>query len=197
MKTDHFKPLPWTKLKRNASCYLPKTTVHAPVNANLPALEVMIDFRRVAPVTISRDVSIDDTNKVMTLCNTRFLLVVDAQGQLLGLVTEAGTKGHRPLAIAYAMGIHPKELVVGDVMINKHDDVEVVHLRDVTHAKVGNILNTLKELSTPFCLVVDHDAEDNHILCGMFSLSQIEHCMGIESQPLKAAKTFSEIVNPP
>ena len=87
-----------------------------------------------------------------------------------------------------------KILVVGDVMVNKHDDAQVMHLSDVTAAKVGNIIATLKELGTPFCLVVDHDAEDNHVLCGVFSLSQIERQMGLELHGEEIAQTFSQVV---
>lgn len=197
MHDDHFKPLPWTKLNRNTSCYLPKTIVHTPVNANSPALEVMTDFRRVSPIAVSRDVSLDEANRLMTLCNVHCLLVIDAQRHLLGLVTEAGTKGHRPLAAAYKMGIRPSELVVANVMIDKHDDAEVIHMEDVIHARVGNVLATLKELAIPYCPVVDHDEDNNHVLCGIFSLSQIERQMGHEPHFVPIAQTFSEIVNHP
>lgn len=197
MQDDHFKPLPWIKFNRNVPCYLPKTAAYTPVDANSPALESMTDFRRVTPVTISRDVSLNEANKVMALCNVHCLLVVDAQRHLLGLVTEAGTKGHRPLAVAYKMGIRPSELTIGNVMIEKHDAAEVMHLTDVIHARVGNVLTTLKELSTPYCLVVDHDKEGDHVLCGLFSLAHIERQMGLESHFVPIAQTFSEIVSHP
>jgi len=195
MQDDQFKPLPWTKLNRNVPCYLPKPLTHTPVSASSPALEVMTDFRHITPVTISRDVSLDDANKAMALCNVHYFLVVDEQRQLLGLVTEAGTKGNRPLAVAYEMDIQPSELVVGNVMIDKHDDAEVLHLADVIPARVGNVLATLRKLATPYCLVVDHDEKNRHVLCGLFSLSQIERQMGLEPQSVEIAQTFSEIVN--
>jgi hypothetical protein len=132
MPDNHFKPLPWTKLRRGVPCYLPKAAVGARVDAQSPALAVMADFRRFAPVTIARDAALDEANRLMTLCNVHYLLVGDEQRQLLGIVTEASTKGHRPLATAHAMGIRPRELVVGNVMINKHDDAEVVHLKDLS-----------------------------------------------------------------
>lgn len=195
MPDTRFKPLPWTRLKRGVPCYLPKmaTTITA-VDANSPALRVMTDFQRMTPITIARDASLDDANRIMALCHVHYLLVADEQRQLQGIVTEAGTKGHRPLAVAHTLGVRPGELVVGDVMIKQHDEVEVMHLRDVHTARVGNVVATLKALGTPYCLVVDHDEEDHHILCGIFSLSKIEREMGL-AQSTEIAQTFSQVVS--
>jgi len=190
MPNAHYKPLPWTRLKRNVSCYLPKTAEHKPVEANSPALSAMTDFRAATPVTISKDASLEDANRVMVLCHVHYLLVADRDGQLLGLVTEAGTKGQRMLAIAYERSVRPSELVVGDVMIDKRDDAEVIHLTDLVHARVGNVVTTLKELSRPYFLVVDHDEEGRHVLCGMFSMLQIERQMGLDSHSITITPTF-------
>ena len=59
MPETRFKPLPWTQLKRGVPCYLPRPAGHASVDANSPALEVMTDYRRLTPVTISRSASLD------------------------------------------------------------------------------------------------------------------------------------------
>ncbi len=195
MPDNHFKSLPWTKLRRGVPCYLPTAAVGARVDAQSPALAVMADFRRFAPVTIAHDAALDEANRLMTLCNVHYLLVGDEQRQLLGIVTEACTKGHRPLATAHAMGIRPRELVAGNVMINKHDDAEVVHLKDLAEAKVGHVVATLKELGTQSCLVVEHDESHNHVLCGAFFLAEIERQMGGESATEEIAHTFSQVVS--
>lgn len=195
MPDNRFKPLPWTRLKRGVPCHLPKVGLLTQLDVNSPALEVMTDFRRLAPVTVSRDASLDDANRIMTLCRAHYLLVSDEQMQLLGIVSEAGTRGHRPLAVAHAMGIRPGELVVGNVMISKHDDAEVIHLRDVVGAKVGHVMATLKALGVPYCLVVEHDENDEHVLCGVFSLAQIERQLGLQPHGDGVAHTFSEVVS--
>ncbi|HCZ15835.1 MAG TPA: CBS domain-containing protein [Accumulibacter sp.] len=195
MSDHHYKPLPWTRLKRGVPCYLPKLAARTALDVTSPAIEAMTDFRRLAPVSISRDASLDEANRVMTLCKVHYLLVSDEQRQLLGVVTEAGTRGHRPLAAAHAMGIRPGELVVGNVMINKHDDAEVMHLKDVAGARVGNVVATLKALGTPSCLVVEHDDSDNHVLCGIFMLAQIEQRLGRDPQTEEIAHTFSQVVS--
>jgi CBS-domain-containing membrane protein len=194
MPDTRFKPLPLTRLTRGVPCFLPQAAVRTGVDATSPALAVMTDLQHVTLVTIARDTSLDEANRIMRLCHVRYLLVADAQRHLLGIVTDAGTKGDRPLAVAHTLGVRPSELVVGDVMVNKHDDAQVMHLTDVAAAKVGNIVATLKELGTPFCLVVDHDAEDNHVLCGVFSLSQIERQMGLALHGEEIAQTFSQVV---
>ena len=140
MPDTHFKPLPRTKLKRGVPCYLPKVAVRPTVDANSPALKAMTDFSGAVPITVSHNASLDEANRIMALCHVHYLLVADDQRQLLGLVTEAGSKGHRPLAAAQTLGVRPGELVVGDIMIKKHDDAEVMHLRDVAGARVGNVV---------------------------------------------------------
>ena len=195
MPDTRFKPLPWTRLQRGVPCYLPRAAARPSVDIHSPALAVMTDFQRQPPITVSRDTSLEDANKLMAVSQGHYLLVADEQRHLLGIVTEAGTRGHRPLAAAHRLGVKPAELVVGDVMISKHDDAEVMHLRDVGAARVGNVLAALRELGAPFCLVVDHDEEDHHVLCGVFSLSQIDRQLGLTSPSEEIAQTFSQVVS--
>jgi hypothetical protein len=137
MPDTRFKPLPLTRLTRGVPCFLPQAAVRTGVDATSPALAVMTDLQHVTLVTIARDTSLDEANRIMRLCHVRYLLVADAQRHLLGIVTDAGTKGDKPLAVAHTLGVRPSELVVGDVMVNKHDDAQVMHLSDVTAAKGG------------------------------------------------------------
>ncbi|EXI66321.1 MAG: putative signal-transduction protein [Candidatus Accumulibacter adjunctus] len=195
MPDTRFKPLPWTRLQRGVPCYLPRTAPRPAVDIHSPALAVMTDFHRQPPVTVTRDTSLEDANRIMALSHAHYLLVADEQRHLLGIVTEAGTRGHRPLAAAHRLGVKPAELVVGDVMVSKHDDAEVMHLRDVGAARVGNVLAALRELGSPFCLVVDHDDEDHHVLCGVFSLAQIDRQLGLTSATEEIAQTFSQVVS--
>ena len=76
MPDNRYKPLPWTRLKRGVPCYLPTGAAHSPVDANSPALEVMTDYRRLMPVTISRHASLDDANRAMTLCKVQYLSLI-------------------------------------------------------------------------------------------------------------------------
>jgi CBS domain-containing protein len=195
MPDTRFKPLPWTRLQRGVPCYLPKPVVRPVVDVHSPALAVMIDFQRRAPIAVARDASLDEANRIMALCKVHYLLVADAQDHLLGIVTAAATRGDRPLAVAHAMDVRPSELLVGDVMNRKHDDAEVMHLSDMTTARVGNVLAALREMGTSHCLVVDHDEENHHILCGLFLLPEIERQMGRVPQTAEIAQTFSQVVS--
>lgn len=195
MPDQRFKPVPWTKLTRGVPCYLPKPTDPTSVHIHSPAIEVMTDYRRVLPVTISPNASLDEANKIMARSSAQFLLVADEHGHLLGIVTDTGTQGSRPLAVAHQRNVRPSEIVVADVMIDKHDEAEVTHLRDVLNARVGNVLATLKALGTTYCLVVDHDEAEHHVLCGVFSLARIERLIGLDPQTDELAHTFSQVVS--
>jgi hypothetical protein len=95
MPDTRFKPLPWTRLQRGVPCYLPKPVVRPVVDVHSPALAVMIDFQRRAPIAVARDASLDEANRIMALCKVHYLLVADAQDHLLGIVTAAATRGDR------------------------------------------------------------------------------------------------------
>ena len=74
-------------------------------------------------------------------------------------------------------------------------DEPTANLDSQLTAQFLDIVATLKELGTPFCLVVDHDAEDHHVLCGVFSLARIQRQMGLEPQNEEIAQTFSQVVS--
>lgn len=192
---QRFKPVPWTKLTRGVPCYLPKPADPASVQIHSPAIEVMTDFRRALPVTIAPNASLDEANKLMARYSTQLLLVAGEHGHLLGIATNSGTQGNRPLAVAHQRNVRVNELLVADVMIDKHDEAEVMHLRDVLNARVGNVLATLKALGTTYCLVVDHDEAEHHVLCGVFSLPRIERLIGLDPQTEEVAHTFSQVVS--
>lgn len=195
MPDQRFKPVPWTKLTRGVPCYLQKPADPTSIHIHSPAIEVMTDYRRARPVTISPNASLDEANKMMARSNAQFLLVADEHEHLLGIVTDTGTQGSRPLAVAHQKSVRPSELVVADVMIDKHDEAEVTHLSDVLNARVGNVLAMLKALGTTYCLVVDHDEAEHHVLCGVFSLPRIERLIGLDPQTEELAHTFSQVVS--
>ncbi len=156
------------------------------------ALVVMTDFERVSAVLIRTDDSIDEANLRMRQRGVRLLLVVDAQRTVAGLITANDILGEKPLQIITERGGRRQDIVVRDIM-TPQDRLEVLELRDVRHARVGQIVATLKETGRQHALIVDTDGDGRQRVRGMFSLTQIARQLGVSIQFSGVARTFSEI----
>jgi CBS-domain-containing membrane protein len=157
-----------------------------------PALAVMTDFERVSAVLIRPDDTIDEADQRMRQRGVRLLLVVDAQRNVAGLITANDILGEKPLQIITERGGRRQDIVVRDIM-TPQDRLEVLDMRDVQHARIGQIVTTLKESARQHALIVDTGGDGRQRVRGMFSLTQIARQLGVPIQSSEVARTFSEI----
>lgn len=195
--TGSFTSLRQAKARPGERFCLPLATTTAPVRLDSAALEVMTDLRRVGAATIDPRASIDDVNKSMIAQGVRALFVVEDARRLAGIVTFTDIQGEKPLQIARARGVRRDELTVRELMTSA-DRLEVLDLREVQQARVGEIVATLKAAGRQHALVAEVTAESStsgeHTVRGMFSLTQIARQLGIPPQPVHdIARTFAEI----
>lgn len=158
------------------------------------ALDVMTDFRRVPAVTTSPDQSIDDALQKMKSAGVRLLLVVDAGGDVLGLITARDIQGERPVQLGRATGVPRCEITVAQMM-TPQSAIEVLGLGRVSQAQVGHVLATLHEMERQHALVVDVDPDSGeHQVRGVFSTSEIGRRLGQDVSELHvAAHSLAEI----
>ena len=156
------------------------------------ALAVMTDFERISAVIIRPDDNIDEANRRMIQRGVRLLLVVDAQRNVAGIVTANDILGEKPMQIITERGGHRHDIVARDIM-TPQDRLEVLDMRDVQRARVGQIVATLKESARQHALVVDHDGSGRQRVRGMFSVTQMARQLGVSIQTHEIARTFSEI----
>ncbi len=156
------------------------------------ALAVMTDFERTSAVLIRPDDSIDEANSRMIQRGVRLLLVADAHRTVAGLITANDILGEKPLQIITERGGRRQDIVVRDIM-TPQDRLEVLEMRDVQYARVGQIVATLKESARQHALVVDTDGNGRQRVRGMFSLTQIARQLGVSIQQSGVARTFHEI----
>ena len=85
------------------------------------------------------------------------------------------------------------DLQVRDIM-TPADEIEVIPLDDVLHARVGDIVMTLKHSHRQHALVVEEVAiSGNFVIRGIFSATQIARQLGIALQQHELFQTFAEI----
>ena len=164
-----------------------------PVRLESPAIEVMTDLRKIGAVTISEAASLDEANRTMMSRRVRALFVVDDARNILGILTATDVLGERPIQFAQSRGIRHGEVSVRDIM-TPADRLELIDVRDVERARVGDIVATLKLVGRQHALAVEMASLPQKTVCGIFSLTQIARQLGLPPQQTHdMAQTFAEI----
>lgn len=187
-----FEPLLLSMLKPGTGFSRPYFYSPNPVQINSSALEVMTDLRFVPAATTQAEVSVAMASQKMIARGVRLLLVVDRTGDdVIGLITARDLEGSRIQEASKSTGLGIEELKVGQVMTS---DVEVMPLEAVLHARVGDIVETLKHSGRQHALVVDAEPfTDKPMIRGVFSASQIGRQLGIIAGQNDLTQTFAQI----
>ena len=157
-----------------------------------PAHAVMTDLKKVKAVTVDATASIDFANSKMIACGVRLLFVMNADEMLVGLITASDLLGEKPITYLQKHGGPRENILVQDIM-TPHDKLKTLKMTDVSKARVGDIVETMKEFNRQHILVVDKmDGETTERICGIFSTTQISRQLGIEINRSPSTNTFAE-----
>jgi len=188
-----FFPLPPSNLAQGATYYQPLQTLPAHVELDDPAVRVMTDLKEVMAVTIGPEKTVDAARERMVRHSVRLLLVIDDQETVLGLVTATDILGEKPLQFIQKSGGRREDILVRNIM-TPQEKLEVLCMKDVAAAKVGNIVATLKKCGRQHALAVDTEGSSQaQRVRGIFSTSQVSRLLGTEIQTPEIAQTFAEI----
>lgn len=186
-----FKPLKLSMLTPGTGFSRPYFYSPNPVGINSSALEVMTDLRFVPAATSKADVNVIAALQKMIARGVRLLLVVDSADDVIGLITARDLEGSRITECMAATGLTSEQLTVGDIMTS---EVEVLPLEAVLHARVGDIVETLKHSGRQHALVVDSEPfTDKPMIRGVFSASQIARQLTIIAAQHDLTQTFAQI----
>lgn len=191
MSIDHYPALTEVNLKGVAIYAQTPKKAHSEVNITSSALEVMTDFHHSPAITIASDISIDDANAKMISFGIRSLLVTNAHGHIIGIVTATDILGEKPMKHLQQRGGRHQDITVHDVM-TVSANLFFVHINDLKNAKVGHILQTLKQSGRQHTLVLEEDEAGNELVRGIISAAQIARQLGV-AHHADVARTFGEI----
>ncbi|SEL43606.1 CBS domain-containing protein [Nitrosovibrio tenuis] len=164
----------------------------ASVTLTSPALEVMTDLRHIHAGVTEPHTTMESANAYMMQRGIRSLLVLDQDEILCGILTATDILGEKPLRFIQQRQIKHNEILVSDIM-TPLDRLEAIPMKEVQNAKVGNVIASLRDSGRQHTLVVENDADGKPVVCGIFSLTQIEKQLGAAIPPTEVAKTFVEI----
>ncbi len=188
-----FQALSISTLPPNTGYARPFFHVQNPVKVASSAMEVMTDLRFIAAGTVSADLDIESARQKMIVRGVRSLLVVDIHDDVIGIVTSRDLLGDRPAAAMRSRAVGINQLLVRDIMTGG-EHIEVLPLDAVLHARVGDIVATLKNSGRQHALVIEEEPfSGKNLICGMFSASQIARQLGAGIENHVVSDTFAEI----
>lgn len=162
------------------------------VTLESPASEVMTDLRKLHAAVIAPNITMEVANNYMMHRGVRTLLVMHDDNSLAGIITATDILGEKPMRFIQERGIKHSEILVQDMM-TPLEKLEAIPLEEVAHARVGNIVTSLRESDRLHALVIDENTVGLSRICGIFSWTQIEKQLGTVIPPNKVAKSFAEI----
>ncbi|MER2513552.1 MAG: CBS domain-containing protein [Nitrosomonas ureae] len=163
-----------------------------PVTYDSPASEVMTDLRTVQAAVISPSITMEIANTYMMQRGVRTLLVMNDDNSLAGIITATDILGEKPMRFIQERGIKHSEILVMDMM-TPLNMLEAIPLEEVMHARVGNIVTSLRESGRLHALAIDDLTIGVPRICGIFSWTQIEKQLGTVIPQNNVARSFAEI----
>ena len=163
-----------------------------PVTFDSPASEVMTDLRKISAAVSAPNTPMEIANTYMMQRGVRTLLVINEDHSLAGIITATDILGEKPLRFIQDRRVKHHEILVMDIM-TPLEKLEAISLDEVEHARVGNIVSSLRESERLHALVIDDNTIDLPRICGIFSWTQIEKQLGTVIPPNNVAKSFAEI----
>ncbi|HTJ54470.1 MAG TPA: CBS domain-containing protein [Nitrosospira sp.] len=157
-----------------------------------PALEVMTDLRYVHAGVTEPQMTMEAANVYMMHRGIRSLLVLDQDKLLCGILTATDILGEKPLRFIQQRQVKHNEILVSDIM-TPLDRLEAIPIYIVQNARVGDVIASLRDSGRQHTWVIENDADGKPVVCGIFSLTQIEKQLGAAIPPTEVAKTFVEI----
>ncbi len=158
-----------------------------------PALTVLIDFNQTPPNTIGTEDPIDDALNEMKVHGVHLLFVVDGKDQLKGLIASEDILGELPIKITQERRI-PRSKILTKMIMLPLKNIIAFNIDDVDHAKVGNIVNTLKSEGRHYALVIKSNGGDQQIVRGIFTTSHISRQLHMDiASSIAKAQSLSEL----
>jgi len=163
------------------------------VKMNDPAIDVMTDLKRVKAVTTGPTVSIELAQQTMIGASVRLLLVIDADGHILGVITARDIMGEKPVSYSSEHRVGRDSILVEDIM-TPVGALEALDLEEVFQVRVGDVVATLREAGRQHALVIEQDANSGKpVVRGLFSATQIGTQLGVEIAANGRVQSFAEL----
>lgn len=166
-----YEIIPTMKLSFHNELTSPGKHLPELVHLNDDAKSVFIDFSKVMPATITANTTIDTAIQEMKQ-RQQTMLLIEEKGQVIGLISIEDLVSERPIRLMQERDLSRSELTV-NLLMTPYNEILVMEITSLRHAKVGHIISTIKTHATYYILVVKKQKNGKHLIKGLFSASQI------------------------
>ncbi|MEP7155995.1 MAG: CBS domain-containing protein [Betaproteobacteria bacterium] len=187
MRTFH----PLAERRLSGAVFVARPAPPKSVTEDSPALDVMTDLRHTHSALIEPQTTMEAAHAYMVQRGVRMLLVMNPERGLAGIITATDILGEKPLRFSEERRVKHSEILVLDIM-TPLEKLGAIPIADVMHAKVGEVVASLRDGGRQHTLVMD-DAQNKTCICGIFSLTQIERQLGSAIESTGVANTFAEL----
>ncbi len=154
-----------------------------------PALEVFTDFEQHMPLMLEETASVDEAIETMRRTHVKLKLIIDSREAFRGVITLADLMSVKVMQAAESTGLSRSELSVAQVMTPR-SDLHAICVEDLTTAKIGDILATMKTFGDQHVLVLDRARRS---IRGIISARDIARALHIPVSIDAKANSFSEV----
>jgi CBS-domain-containing membrane protein len=157
-----------------------------------PATSVMHDFRHNTPPSTSPEACMEDAINEMKLTHSHLLIVVNEENQASGIITTEDVLGEKPIKLIQERRFERDQVTV-KMLMTPLAGIPAFSYQDISHARVGNIVNTLKALHQHYALIIEQQKKET-LLRGLFNTSQISKQLHTEvASNIAKAESVSEL----
>ena len=189
----NYHTLPHHQVNQPVSVLSPPQQHDVVINEESPAICGMTDLTQIRPLMIDPFATLTHANERMINSGVRMLFVTQTQQQMIGIITASDILGEKPVKYMHEVGCTHADILVRDIM-SPASSLEALNLADVEHARVGDVIETLRNSGRQHALVVetDTDARIEHV-CGIFSTAHISRLMHARVEVSDVATSFAAI----
>lgn len=154
---------------------------------NTPALTWLTDFKQHQPTLLEADTLATDAVMMLEREHSHLKLVVDAQEELVGLITSQQLSAQNIMR-RVVLGEARSEITVRDLMLPRQQ-LRALAYQDLQHCSVADVLHTLQREGEAYCLVLERDS---HQIRGVLSSENIASRLKLPVQ-VTPAPTFLQL----
>lgn len=154
-----------------------------------PALEMINNFTQQDPLRAHYETSIVEALKKITNQHTDFILVVDDNKKLLGVVSSADLQSSKTMILAQRLNVARNDVSLRHVM-TPLSNLTGVSMQSLSYACIGDALQTMEHRGVMFLLVT----ASNNEICGLLSAREISKKLQVPLHISPIANTFSEVM---
>ena len=186
-----YEPLePWDMTRQHL--LLSHSELPELVHLDDPALNVMRDFSFHHPSTCSESTLLNEAIAIIKTSHDYMLLVLNQDNRPIGILSSSDLFGEKPIQIQQQKRIE-RELIQVHMLMTHIETLPIYNYETIHHARVGNVVNSLKKLHALYALVGQH-TDQGPILRGLFTTSQINKQLHHEiNNKLLKAESVSEL----